>query len=363
MRVTVKEAMKVRIEGPREAALGSSVNLVAEGVGSGTLTYAWTKDGKAVGSGRRLRISPVGVGDGGLYRVEMSDGKTVVRGELEMAVKNVPQILVGPATQTIGSGRKGRLFVVARYAGGLAYQWYKNGEKINGATGVQWSVSGDGVSESGDAYTVRVSSATESEVYVEASAKVTKGGSGSGSGTSGGEGVEVEGIGSVERAQWWVYSAQAKGNRWTSGERNEEADRLGYWVVERVEDKGSGETRSGRSAFVWSKETAAWAAADQSVVEVGQTKRREYSDVASRSEGSGLETFVLSGRYEAGGEAALYGAAEQLVGEYEGSWMGDLELSWDGEWTLGVQGEETLEAVTKRLRGELEAIDAAPAGD
>ena len=243
VRVTVKEAMKVRIEGPREAALGSSVNLVAEGVGSGTLTYAWTKDGKAVGSGRRLRISPVGVGDGGLYRVEMSDGKTVVRGELEMAVKNVPQILVGPATQTIGSGRKGRLFVVARYAGGLAYQWYKNGEKINGATGVQWSVSGDGVSESGDAYTVRVSSATESEVYVEASAKVTKGGSGSGSGTSGGEGVEVEGIGSVERAQWWVYSAQAKGNRWTSGERNEEADRLGYWVVERVEDKGSGETR------------------------------------------------------------------------------------------------------------------------
>jgi hypothetical protein len=357
--VVVKEALKVGIEGLSEAPLGSSVNLTALVSGSDTAVVTWTKDGNKLGTGRRLRISPVTQSDGGVYAVEAKDGQKVARAEWTLQVRNVPQILVGPATQSVGSGASARLFVVARYNGGLRYQWYRNGSAISGATSRQWSVGGAGVSEGGDVYTVRVTSVTDEGAYAEGSARVTRK-SESGSVLEGGTRVGTD-VGVVSAATWWVYAVEAKGSSWNGSEREAYGDKLGYWMVERIVDGSSGEARSGRSVWVWAGSSDEWGSVDQTVQEVGATVRAEYSDVASRlGSGGVLETFVMSGRLEAGGDAALYGAPEVMFGELEGTRSYDLELSWDTAATLSVDGVRTLEEAVQIVRG---ALDSKQSGE
>jgi hypothetical protein len=100
---------------------------------------------------------------------------------------------------------------------------------------------------------------------------------------------------------------------------------------------------------------------DQTVREVFDSERLEYSNVASRFSGGLLETFVLSGRWEAGGEAALYAAPERITGDLDGVGSEFVELSWDELGTAAVQGFATLQEVRAFLQNELQAADSAEA--
>ncbi len=70
-----------------------------------------------------------------------------------------PPISVNPVDQTITSGQTATFSVVAQGAGGLAYQWTRNGSDIAGATSSTYTTSAQAVTDSGSVYAVRVGTA------------------------------------------------------------------------------------------------------------------------------------------------------------------------------------------------------------
>jgi fibronectin-binding autotransporter adhesin len=359
--VTVNAGLRVEISGPSEVALGSSINLDLNTNATGSVTYAWTKDGKAVGNLPRLKISPALVSDSGTYRVTVTDsaGRTA-SAEKVLSVRNAPEILVGPATQAVASTGKAQLFVIARYAGKVRYQWFRNGTEISGSNRTSLNVSGADVASTGDRYTVRVSSEADPASFVEASATVSLR-----STANPGSSAPSLNAGAFEKSKWWVYSVHAVSQQWSGAVRSTSGDRLGYWLVERVENGTTGLPSMGRSVWIWASGTDAWTREQQTPIEAWETERSEFSVVASREGAGGLETFVLSGRFETGGSASVYGAAEELSGESEGSVLYDLDLAWAGLETAELQGLATQEEAIAALRGFLggSAASETPVGE
>jgi hypothetical protein len=359
--VQVNPALRVTIDAPTQSTVGESINLVATATGTGPFTYSWRKDGRVVGNESRLLVNPVTVSDAGTYTVSVTTVNALVQASTVLSVRNVPEILVAPASQVVAEGKTARLFVVARFDGPLSYQWYLNGGSLSGATSKQLSVAGGSLSSSGAVYTVRVSSATDATTYTEATARLSKPGATS---TTDTDSV----LGEITPTQWWVYSVDASG-RWTSSTvRDAASDRLGYWVVERV-TTNEVET-AGRSAWIWPSNTGAvaleWLAADQQVQEVADTSRAEFSVVANRMPAAALETFVLSGRFETGGDAATYGAPDLISGEYDVEAALNVDLSWDSLGSASLQGVTSWATVQQTLRTALDSVTTpaqAPAGD
>jgi len=353
--VNVNAALGVTIDPVGQVALGSAVNFNATVTGSGTFTYEWTKSGKVVGAQKRLLLSPVLASDEGTYRLEVKNGTAVASGTVAMTVRKVPEILVSPASQVVGSGVV-KLFVVARYEGALSYQWSKNGTVLSGETKAVLSVSGSGVSDAGDRYTVKVSAVSDASRYSEASARLSKTGSGE---------TKTE-IGVTTSEKWWVYGVSASGRNWVNGVRDTSSDRHGYWIVERVTTAGV--ERAGRSVFIWRTGTGVnvttsvseWLSTDQVSVEVRESERGEFSVVGSRVNGAALETYVLSGRLESGGDASLSGAPEFIDGEYDVEAGLDLSLSWDSTETLSLQSASTWTDAVNALKADFLKQKAAP---
>jgi len=111
----------------------------------------------------------------------------------------------------------------------------------------------------------------------------------------------------------------------------------GYWLLERGSKVIDGKTvvTPGRALWVLGSKddlTAPllgdeWAASDEIVQDGVASDRSDFSVIASRVTGA---SYTLSGRVEAVGEAALYGAPESVRGAYymAGEPM-DVDLSWD----------------------------------
>jgi beta-galactosidase len=72
-----------------------------------------------------------------------------------------PAITTAPASQTVTIGRTAT-FSVAASGGTLAYQWYKNGAAIAGATGASYSTPGTTYSDNDSAFTVAVTNSAGS---------------------------------------------------------------------------------------------------------------------------------------------------------------------------------------------------------
>ncbi|MEI6715446.1 MAG: immunoglobulin domain-containing protein [Verrucomicrobiota bacterium] len=358
--VKVNPALRVEIDFSGEVALGAALSLNATASGVGPFTFQWTKNGKVLGSAKRLLVNPMISSDAGVYRVEVRSAKGVASAETHVTVRKVPDIVVGPASQVVGSGPV-KLFVVARYEGALMYRWYKNGSEVAGETRPILSISGADVSAGGDRYTVRVVAVSDAAVYSEASARVSKTASGVTNG-----GVD---LGAFSTSKWWVYRASAAAQNWAAGVRDTSTDRSGYWAVERVFI--AGKEMAGRTAWVWSKGAgiivSEWTPADQVSVEVRDNERAEFSVVANRVADGLLESYWASGRLEFGGDASFFGAPELIEGEYERESTLDVELWWDSLATFGAQSEASWGDVLESLRRGLEktqtATTLAPNGD
>jgi hypothetical protein len=79
-----------------------------------------------------------------------------------------------------------------------------------------------------------------------------------------------------------------------------------------------------------------------------------------------LETFVLSGRFETGGDAATYGAPDLISGEYDVEAALNVDLSWDSLGSASLQGVTSWATVQQTLRTALDSVTTpaqAPAGD
>jgi autotransporter-associated beta strand protein len=349
--VEVVPPLSVSLNSLPSVRAGTGVNLVASVVGGGSLSYQWWFKAAAAGSTKtrleqqtsdRIRINPVSVSDAGQYFVEVASGGARVEANTVLSVLAVPEIVVAPASQTVALGGSATFAVVARYDGPLVFQWFRgSGDnrtqvlQTDGSAASQLRLSSVTADKFGT-YTVRVFPAANPEAAVEKVATLTEKTS-----------VPATETPFVLSTRWWVYWVDATAANLVN-------DRSGYWVVERITVDGV--TRAGQSAWIWTTKDGtplpgdSWTPEDQQMQEFSESARSEFSVVANRISGSLLQTFILSGRVLAGGEASVYGAPDVMEGEYDLGNPLALELSWDAEKVLRVSGATSLDAVKSLLQ-------------
>ncbi|MDR0902688.1 MAG: immunoglobulin domain-containing protein, partial [Opitutaceae bacterium] len=155
---------------------GTAVSMMVSGTGTEPITYQWLKSGSVItgATSGTFTIDPVVPADSGGYSVQLNDlaGNPVVSGTLELAVLGPPVILEQPASQVIaGSGSAG-FFVSATSVSPMAYQWYRDGAEIPGATGAAHNIPHAQVGDAGG-YSVKVTNTDYPSQYFTVSATAT----------------------------------------------------------------------------------------------------------------------------------------------------------------------------------------------
>jgi hypothetical protein len=151
---------------PQSALVASgqpvSVACEAVGVGSGTLTYQWFKDGVVLAGATKSSydITAMAAANVGDYWVRVGFGTDSKVSEpsarLEMAV--APAIVTQPQSVSLLAGQTARFSVGVSGTAPFTYQWYKGANEIVGATNDSLSVADVGPGAVG-AYTVKVTNA------------------------------------------------------------------------------------------------------------------------------------------------------------------------------------------------------------
>lgn len=118
----------------QSVCLGGSATFSVTASGSGTLTYAWHKDGQLLSNTTsQLVINPVSATDAGVYSATVSgdcsptqSSAVLLKINLQTAVTTFPQ------TQTACAGQTVQMTAIATGAS-LTYLWQKDGNPISGA--------------------------------------------------------------------------------------------------------------------------------------------------------------------------------------------------------------------------------------
>ncbi len=121
---------------------GSAITVTAQATGTGPLTYQWTDpSGSTVGTnGPVLTLTDVQPGQSGQYTVTVTGPDGTAQGYFVLNVGSGPPMIViepSPSTQTedLYSGLSTITYSVGVSGSApFSYQWYQNGQKINGAT-------------------------------------------------------------------------------------------------------------------------------------------------------------------------------------------------------------------------------------
>ncbi len=146
------------------AALGASATFTvsASTSGAGGLTYQWYKGTSAISgaTSATYTIASVTNADYGSYTVQVSNAATTTTsGIATLSVPEVgaPKITAQPQSVTVTAGAQ-TSFSVTATGDDLSYQWFFNGNPIDGATNATYTISTAGSNNSGT-YTVRVTNA------------------------------------------------------------------------------------------------------------------------------------------------------------------------------------------------------------
>ena len=136
---------------------GERVELAVDATGS-DLTYQWLRNGVPVAGATSRTYNIPGVSDAteGVYQCRITGACSPQR-TTDSAIVNiidVPSITMGPEGADLTAGDDLSLMVTAD-GENLMYQWYKDGEAIDGATESSFSITGVVRSDSG-MYTVRI---------------------------------------------------------------------------------------------------------------------------------------------------------------------------------------------------------------
>ena len=111
-------------------------------------SYKWFKNGEVIVGqvGSALIIPAASVGDAGDYTVEVTNkGGSIVSGAANLEVKvgaKTPVITQQPVPLFLASGSSGTLSVIVSGAKPFKFQWYRNGNKIKGATNSTYRIIG-----------------------------------------------------------------------------------------------------------------------------------------------------------------------------------------------------------------------------
>ncbi|MFS2214139.1 DUF3500 domain-containing protein [Telluria sp. Tellsp104] len=153
--VTVTDGPAV-VTQPRSATIlaGTSQTLEVEATGAG-LSYQWHKDGTAIAGATSATYDAT---ETGTYDVVVTNAAgSVASSSAAIAVSATlaaPAITTQPAAQTVNSGTRAT-FTVGASGTSVAYQWYRNGTAIAGATGARYTIPVAGANDAGT-YTVTV---------------------------------------------------------------------------------------------------------------------------------------------------------------------------------------------------------------
>ena len=153
--VTVTDGPAV-VTQPRSATIlaGTSQTLQVEATGAG-LSYQWHKDGTAIAGATSATYDAT---ETGTYDVVVTNAAgSVASSSAAIAVSATlaaPAITTQPAAQTVNSGTRAT-FTVGASGTSVAYQWYRNGTAIAGATGARYTIPVASANDAGT-YTVTV---------------------------------------------------------------------------------------------------------------------------------------------------------------------------------------------------------------
>jgi hypothetical protein len=288
-------------------------------------------------------------------------------------VKKVPVIVVSPFSISRVSTQPAAFRVVVRSESAVKYAWYKDGDTnaIAGANSSLLKFS----SAAGRAglYTVVVTNDDpKSNAYgesVRAAARLSVVDSVDNSSNAGSPGTAYTPTG------WWVYWTKAT----DTAAKDPVKDRNGYWLLERkvVKDPADsaktvvipgeavwvlGTANKGAAPVIYNLDSwndpgewndeGQWTKGSLSTQDVSSNEKSEFSVMAYRDDS---DAFDMSGRLEVGGDAAMYGAPELMVGEYSlGLLDFDLDLTWDAEQVLLLGGLTDIKDVKEALSDSLD---------
>ncbi len=142
----------------REVPLGGSVTLSVNATGTSPLQYAWTKvgDPTVIGDEAMLNLFDVTADVVGGYRVEVSNGAgSITSRDAVVTLATVVSILSQPEAVVVESGGSATFTVAVDIVNAVTFQWYRNGEAIDGATWSTLRIGSIGPEQAGD-YTVGV---------------------------------------------------------------------------------------------------------------------------------------------------------------------------------------------------------------
>ncbi len=140
------------------ACEGSDISLVADVTGSDPITFQWMKDGLQI-PGANLDsfvIKNVTRNDSGSYSLTVSNDC----GQIEsiasyLNIATRPEILIQPANLRVCQGAAATFSVQVKSSEPLSYQWFKDGNKIDGAVSEYYTIPQTNLSDMGS-YSVQV---------------------------------------------------------------------------------------------------------------------------------------------------------------------------------------------------------------
>lgn len=136
---------------------GASPSFSVTASGSPTITYQWYKNSIAISgsTNNSLSLTSVDTSDIGTYHVVASNlCNTVQSNQMLLTVNESPSIISQPTGATLCSGSSKLLTVSATGTSPIAYQWYKSGTPITGATSSSYQISSASSSDIGSYYVI-----------------------------------------------------------------------------------------------------------------------------------------------------------------------------------------------------------------
>lgn len=130
---------------PQAVAPGQTATFNVIATGTTALSYVWKKDDVPLANDVRisgattasLTIANVQAGDAGIYTVAVNNASGgIISAGAPLVVLGSPEILIAPLAATVEAGTAANLYVKARGAGTLTYQWLKDGNPIANSAAV-----------------------------------------------------------------------------------------------------------------------------------------------------------------------------------------------------------------------------------
>ena len=136
----------------RTAPTGASVTLLVTATGTDPLTYQWIKNGEKItgATSASYTVSSVATSDTGGYQVLVSNSAgDQISQTATLRVAQPVSVVTQPVSTQIRQGQPYELGILASGTGPIAYQWYKDGAAVDGATATTLQIVDAGVSDAG----------------------------------------------------------------------------------------------------------------------------------------------------------------------------------------------------------------------